>query len=633
MPLHKNPLIERRALIGLPTHLAPEGISAALLIVATIVSLAWANLPASTYNELWRLRLEVGIASSSWGMDLRHLINDGLMTFFFALITLEVRREIEFGELRDWRKAAVPVAAAVAGLAVPALVFLGFTAGTGDARGWGTVVSTDTAFVLGLLALLGRGLPGAVRVFLVTLAVADDIGALVVIAVAYTEELSLGGISVAALGLAAIVACRRWGVWRGAPYTVLAVIVWLATLSSGVHATLAGVAIALLLPVFDAGDERVGEARRRVKAFSQYPSADYARNAEESLQRAVSVNDRARRLLSPSVNLVILPLFALANAGVRVTTDTLADAVASPMTWGIIVALVVGKPVAVIGTVLLLARIRPGLLPSGLRARHVIAIGLLSGIGFTLSLFIAELAFVEEDTLRLAHIGVLLASILAMSVGGATLVLVSRLQGRRSSEESLLQRPVDPDEDHTEGPDDAPFTLVEYGDLSASLDLRRTGVLADLINHFGAHLQYTFRHAAAPGTLGWDAAVAAEAAARQGRFHPFRNELSAVVTPLAPRDIRVAASRAGVNIRLFDQDRAEAPIAQRVQRDVDDARHGEVRRTPALFIAGRLYSGPTDTRSLIDALERSAPHRRTTDGHVTWSTPSLEWIRADDRPF
>jgi Na+/H+ antiporter NhaA len=610
---------------------APEAVAAGLLIVATGAALLWANVPGSTYDELWRTPVGIGFGEAWWGMDLRHLVNDGLMAFFFALITLEVRREFELGELRDWRKAAVPVAAAGAGIVVPAGIFLALTAGTGEASGWGTVVSTDTAFALGLLALLGRGLPAAVRVFLVTLAVADDIGALAVIAVAYTEEISVGALVIAALGLAGIAAFRRWGVWRGAPYLVLSVLVWLATLASGVHATLAGVGIALLLPVFEAREDRVGEARRLVTAFTQSPSASYARYAEEGLQRAISMNERTHRLLSPYVNFAALPLFALANAGVRVDDTILTEATRSPLAWGIVVALVVGKPAAVIGTVLIVTRIRPGLLPAGISLRHIVALGLLSGVGFTLSLFIAELAFTQSETLRLARIAILAASLIAMLLGGAALLLLGRIQRRGPSNETLLPRPVDPASDHTNGPDDAPFSLVEYGDLSADLDLGRTGVLTEVMDRFGDDLQYTFRHAASAETsMGRDAALAAEAAASQGRFAPFRSALSSTSTPVTAESIRDAASRAGVNIRLFDRERSEAPAHERVRRDVDEALRADFRRAPVIFIGGRLYGGATDARSLIEALDRSAPHRRTADGRVTWSSASLEWNPVDE---
>jgi protein-disulfide isomerase len=193
----------------------------------------------------------------------------------------------------------------------------------------------------------------------------------------------------------------------------------------------------------------------------------------------------------------------------------------------------------------------------------------------------------------------------------------------------MLPRPVDPDVDHTVGPDDAPVSVVEYGDLGADFDTARTGALGELAAHVGADLQYTFRHAASPGTMGWDAALAAEAAARQGRFEPFRAALSNAATPIGERDIRLAAARAGVNIRVFDRDRATEEVAARVRRDSEDAGRVGVRRTPTLFIGGRLHDGPTDARSLIEAVERSAPRHLTADGRVAWSAASLEWTRSD----
>lgn len=595
----------RRALHAVSLLRPPSGevAAATVLLSATLIALVWANLPGSTYHDVWATPLYFEFGSLSFGMDLHHWINDALMALFFAFLTLEVRREIEMGELRDRRRAAVPVLAAAVGLALPAALFLAVTADTDAAAGWGVVVSTDTAFVLGVLALVGRRMPAQLRVFLVTLAVADDIGALAIIALFYTDELKLVPILVALAGLAIIALLRRLEVWRGAIYLMAAVLVWVALYESGVHATLAGVVIALLLPIFPTSPEHVTRARRLMSAFAQSPSPTFARLAEDGLQRAVSVNERAHRQLLPYVNFLILPLFALANAGVHITPDILKDAFTSELTWGIILGLTVGKTVGITATAAIAQRVRPGALPPGLRISHIGATAVLSGIGFTLSLFVADLAFDDETTLGRAQIGILSASLLAAVIGSILFRILDRRERSTTSAGTELRPPITPERDHTRGPADTPLNVVLYGSFTCGFCAASAEVMDELRAHFGQQMSYTFRHLPAGLPFAREFALASEVAAQQGRFWQFYDAVFASQPITNKTQLYEAASRAGMNLRLLRNDLSSESVAHRVEEDETAASDMGLNSTPALFIQGELYEGAKDADTLVQILE------------------------------
>lgn len=581
---------------------AGEAAGAIALLVATGVALIWANLAGAAYDEFWHTPLRLAVGEAVLELDLRHLINDGLMAFFFALLALEVRREIELGELRNRRRAVVPVVAAIMGLAVPALVFVAFTAGTEEAAGWGVVVSTDTAFVLGLLALVGRFMPPQLRVFLVTLSVADDVGALAIIALVYTDEIRWMPLAVAVVGLAVVAGLRYLGVWRPMGYVVASLVIWAAVYSSGVHATLAGVAIALLLPIFPTRVVDVRDASRRMRRFEQWPSPEYARDVEERLQRAVSINERAHGALSPYVTFLVLPAFALANAGVHITPQTLVTAFGSSVTWGIIVALLLGKAVGIAGTALIAVAIRRDALGPGLLVRHIAAVSVVSGIGFTLSLFIAELAFSDPVMLSNARIGILGATVLAATAGSIAFALLGRAERRRASGGTRLSRPVDPQRDHLRGPAEAPITVVEYGSFASETCVVTSAVIAELRERFGADLRFVYRHLPIEGEAARHAALAAEAAARQGRFWAFHDAL--FDDPDGDDRVRRAAVAAGMNLRLFERDVRDRAGSERLDEDEADAAAMRLSRAPSIFLQGVLHDGPTDTETLIAAVQR-----------------------------
>jgi Na+/H+ antiporter NhaA len=582
----------------------PEAVRGALvLLVGTLAALVWANVPDAGYETFWHLPFGFLLGDVQVQLDLRHWANEALMAFFFALLTLEVRRELEMGELREWRRAIVPFVAAVVGLVVPALVYVGFTWGTDVVGGWGVVVSTDTAFALGMLALVGRAMPPQLRVFLVTLAVADDVGALGVIAFAYTDDFDPLPLLLAAGGLGAIALMRRLRVWRGLVYLLPSVAVWAGFLLSGAHATLAGVAIALLLPIFPTHHDDVRRAQSQVRAFQMSPSADHARTAEDSLARAVSMNERAHRALSPYVTWVILPVFALANAGVRITRESLADAFTSRLTWGIVAGLVLGKAVAISLSTWAMARVRPGALGPGLRMSHVAGVSILAGMGFTISLFVADLAFVDPGDVSRARIGVIAASALAAVLGAVAFGTLSRRERRLAPDLRRAVRPLDPARDPVLGdPDRAVLTVVSYGNYATPYSPYANEMLGEMRRRFGSQVVFTFRHLVLGQPFGREAALAHEAAGRQGRFWEMHDELLREAPIENERQIRRAAARAGLNLRRFEQDRRDVVGAARVDEDLADASTMQLRQTPAYFIDDVLYDGPIDADSVIAAV-------------------------------
>lgn len=582
----------------------PVALRGALLLVAsTAAALVWANLPGAGYVAFWHAPLSVGLGDAVLSLDLRHWVNEALMAFFFALVTLEVRREFELGELRDWRRAVVPIVAAVAGLIVPAVVYLVLTWGTDAASGWGVVVSTDTAFVLGVLALVGRSIPAQVRVFLVTLAVADDVGALAVIAFAYTDDFDPAPLLIAALGLGIIVVMRVAGVSRGALYLLPAVVVWAGFLASGVHATLAGVAVALLLPVFPARHSAVRAVRDRVRTFQIAPSAATARAASSMLSSAISVNERAHRALEPAVTWVVLPLFALANAGVVITGESLVDAVGSRLTWAVIIGLIVGKFVGVAGAVWLIRLIRPGAVDPAIRGVHLVGVSILAGMGFTIALFVADLAFVDPVDLGRAQIGILSATVIGAVGGGGILLVAARRDRVIAAARRRLLTPVDPARDPLLGDAErAAVTVVEYGDVATPYLPGSPEMLHEMRGRFGSGVAYTFRHAALTGPLDRSAARAVEAAAQQGRFWEMRDAMIEQAPIVDGEQIRRAAAQAGLNLRRFERDWGAGVGAERVDADVADAIALGIVETPVFFIDGIRHDGAIDADSVNAAV-------------------------------
>lgn len=366
--------------------MGPSRTGALLLVAGTVLAIVWANVSHETYEAFWDTRMTIGVADLNLDFTLHALVNDALMAVFFFTVGLEVRREFSIGELTTWNRAVVPVVAAVCGLLVPSLLYVLIARGSGWESAWGVVISTDTAFLVGGLALVGPRASGRLRVFLLALAVVDDIGALSIIALVYTENFNPQPLLIAAAGLVGIWFTRYVPTGRGPIYASLSIIVWFAFLASGVHPTLAGVAIALLVPVYRPSRREVEHALALARTFRQSPTTQYARAAANSLRESISINERLQSAYAPYVSFVILPVFALANAGVQISTEVLAAAAGSPVTWGIVTALVVGKFVGVLGSTTLVRVLRLGELGPGLTSSRLAGGAALCGVGFTLSL-------------------------------------------------------------------------------------------------------------------------------------------------------------------------------------------------------------------------------------------------------
>ncbi len=602
------PLLPARLNRGSKATKTTDNTAAALLLAFTVFAILWANSPwAQSYSDFLDTPLGLAVGAHHFEMTVKHLVNDGLMTFFFFIVGLEVTREFTIGELTDRSRAAVPVVAAAAGLVIPAAVFLLFNPSGEDAHAWGVVISTDTAFLVGALAIVKPKFPARVRIFLLTLAVVDDVGALGAIALFYSDSIQVGPLIVSVTLLVALALVRFLppGV-RGPAYAVSGVALWIALYLAGIHPTLAGVAVALLIPVFTPERGPVERAVHQIRAFRQSPNSQYARAASRSLRESISINERLQTSVGPTVAFVVLPLFALVNAGVRLDEQSLSTALRSPLTWGIVAGLVIGKFVGITAATWFMRRTRLGELAPGLTLRRVAGGAALSGIGFTISLFIVDIAIPEPARQDQARIGVLAASLIAFGLGWTIFRVTDWLSPPEPVGLKLL-RPVDPERDHIRGSNDAPLTLVEYGDFECPFCSRATGGIDEVRAHFGDELRYVWRHfpleRAHPRAF--DAARASEAAALQGRFWEMARELFEHQDDLEWSDMYRYAVTAGCDIEQFDQDVRvhSSKVLHRVNDDAEDAEEMDLNATPTLFVNGKRHIGPWDAASLIRALE------------------------------
>jgi Na+/H+ antiporter NhaA len=584
-----------------------ENCAAGLLLACTLIAILWANSPwAQTYWTLLDTHVGFTFGEHTVELTVKHLVNDGLMTFFFFIVGLEVTSEFAIGQLTDRARAAVPVVAAIAGLTVPAIIFLLFNPSGEDAQAWGVVISTDTAFLIGALAIINPKYPARLRIFLLTLAVVDDIGALCVIALFYSDHISVMPLVVSAVLVAALALVRLLPAARGPAYAVLGVALWIALSAAGIHPTLAGVAVALLIPVFTPDRRQVEETVEMIRAFRQSPNSQYARAATRGLRESISINERLQTDVGPYVSFVVLPLFALANAGVRLDMASVTAALGSALTWGIVTGLVIGKFIGITSATWVMQRTGFGQLAPGLTLRRVAGGAALSGIGFTIALFIVDIAISEPARQDQARVGVLLASVIAFAVGWATFRVTDRLSPPEPVGLKLI-RPVDPSRDHIRGNPDAPLTLVEYGDYECPFCSRATGAIDEVRAHFGDELRYVWRHLPLERVhpRAFDAARAAEAAGLQGKYFEMGIQLFAHQDDLEWSDIYRYANAIGLDLEKFDHDVRVDPskVVHRVQDDAQDAELMDLNSTPTFFVNGKRHKGPWDSASLIRALE------------------------------
>ncbi|HTE60555.1 MAG TPA: Na+/H+ antiporter NhaA [Solirubrobacteraceae bacterium] len=597
--------------------------SAAVLLAATIAALAWVNVDASSYDAVWNATLSIDLAGAGVELHLREWVNSGLMAFFFFVVGLEARREFDLGELRERRRFALPMVAAVSGMAVAVLIYLAFNAGRSSAHGWGIAMSTDTAFALGLLALVGPRFPQRLRAFLLTVAVVDDILALLVIATVYTEHVTVSALLVAAGLFAAVLVVRAAGVRTGIAYVVLGTAIWVALLESGVEPVVVGLAMGLLTYAYTAARPDLERAAERFREFREQPTPELAQSARAGVRAAISPNDRLQQLFHPWTSYLVVPLFALANAGIAIDGAFLERAVSSPITLGILVGYVVGKPVGILGGAWLVTRLSGGRVRPPVGWGAVAGGGTIAGVGFTVALLVATLAF-DGPQLEEAKAGILGAALGASAVTWllfrAMVLLPMRLKHLvlLGTAEPLvdLYVDVDPERDHVRGPLDAPVTLLEYGDFECPYCGQAEPVVRELQRDFG-DVGYVWRHLPLSDVhpRAELAAEAAEAAAAQGAFWPMHDLLLEHQDALAGPDLVGYAERLGLDVDRFRAHLRKHAGAGRVAEDVDSADLSGVSGTPTFFINGRRHYGAYDIDTLSAAV-RTAGARATLRGRT-----------------
>lgn len=395
-----------------------EAAGGIVLLMATLAAIIWANSTvAGSYERLWTTEFSLRVGPFGFTEDLRHVVNDGLMTVFFFVVGLEIKRELVAGELNDTRRALLPAICALGGMVVPALIYLALNAGGDASSGWGIPMATDIAFAVGVLALVGPRCPPTMKVLLLSIAIVDDIGAIIVIAFFYTNQIHPEWLLAASAFAIVIALLRTARVWWTPVYVVLGVAMWYSVFESGVHATLAGVTLGLLTPALPVDPSGIRDALQEASSLAEEPSPAKVRATTLQAKELVAVAERLEHLLHPWSSFVIVPVFALANAGVLISVDAMREAATSTVVLGVVVGLVVGKLVGISGFAWLAVRFGLGALPEGVGWRHVVAVSAVAGIGFTVALFIAELAFGEHGIVDEAKVGVLLGSFAAALLG------------------------------------------------------------------------------------------------------------------------------------------------------------------------------------------------------------------------
>jgi Na+/H+ antiporter NhaA len=597
--------------------LSTETGGALVMLAGTVVALAWANVAPHSYESVWSTQLGIHLGSAGISTDLHHWVNEGLMTLFFLVIGLEAKRELDLGELRERSRIAIPVLAAGGGIVVPVAIFLAFNAGGPGAHGWGAAMSTDTAFALGALALLAPRSATRIRVFLLTLAVIDDLSALLVIATVYTTHISMLALAIAVALFVVLIGLRYLPVARGAVSAVVGVGVWVAMFESGVDPVISGLAVGLVTSAYPPGRGQLERATALTRSFREQPTPELARSAQQGLLSAISANERMQYALHPWVAYAVLPLFALSNAGIHLTGSLLEAAIGSPITLGIVLAYLIGKPVGIFAGAWLASRPtlhgpRPLLTPPVLAAA-----GACAGVGFTVSLLISSLAF-QGQRLDEAKLGALSTLVLAPLLTWVAVRLIRRVPasrraaqlGRTAIDIPDLAEDVDPERDHIRGPDDAPVTLLEYGDFECPYCGQAEQAIRELLVSAGTDVRYVWRQLPLNDVhpRAQLAAEAAEAAAAQGRFWEMHDALLAHQQELKLSDLTRHAEELGLDVERFTEDLHSHRYAGRVLDDVASADESGVSGTPTFFVNGRRHYGVYDLRALTEAV-RAAKRR------------------------
>jgi Na+/H+ antiporter NhaA len=603
-------------------YLRTESGSSGVLVAAILAALLWANLAGASYDAVWATDLSLRIGDAGIGMDLRGWVSSGLMTLFFLVVGLEARREFDLGTLRDRKQFAIPFAAGLVGMAVPVLIFLLVNLGGEGLHGWGVAMSTDTALALGLLTLVGRNLPERVRGFLLTVFIVDDLVALLVIALVYSTNIQPVPLIVSIVAFALFPIMIRSRKRIPTVFFVLAgVVCWAALFFSGVDPVVSGLAIGLVAPAYTPARDSLEQAAGVFRQFREQPTAQMARAAGMTLVGATSPNERLQTLYHPWTSYLIVPLFALANAGIRIDGPFLATAFRAPITLGILIGYVVGKPVAVIGTSWLVTKLSRGTLSPPVGWAAVAGSGTIAGVGFTVAVLVASLAFQGEE-LAQAKVGILAAAIVSSIITWIVFRMTAVLSPERRTRALIgesellvdLTVPVDPDRDHIRGPENASVTVVEYGDFQCPYCGKAEPSVRELMTD--ADVRFVWRHLPLQEVhpQAQLAAEAAEAAAEQGAFWPMHDLLLTHQDQLKPADLSAYAEELGLDVLRFRSDVVDRLHRARVSADVDSADRSGVSGTPTFFINGQRHYGRYDIASLqaavITARDQAAARRR-----------------------
>ncbi len=588
--------------------LSAETGGAVVLLAAVAAALIWSNTPwFDSYESFWTTKLAITVGSGGISMDLRHWVNEGLMTFFFLVVGLEAKRELDTGELRERERLALPVFAAFGGLLLPALIYTAINAGGDGAHAWGAAMSTDTALALGVLGLLApRGT--RLRLRLLTVAVVDDLVALLIIATVYTDHVDFLALGLAAVFFALLLALRFVrGTWRNVTAVFLGVALWVALFESGIDPVVAGLAIGLVTAAYPPERDDLERVTEQARSFREQPTPELARSAQRSVASAISANERLQYALHPWTSYAIVPIFALANAGIHIGGGLLGDAAGSPITLGILFGYVLGKPIGILGSVWLASRRRLLGLRRGLSWPVTAGGGAVAGMGFTVSVLIASIAL-DGRQLEEAKIGVLATVIVAPSVAWLVFRVMRRLPDEvragqiAGTYDDLLDlaEDVDPGRDHIRGPEDAPVTLVEYGDYECPYCGRAEPVIRELLDDFGDDLRYVWRHLPLNDVHvnAQNAAEASEAAAAQGAFWEMHDKLIHNQHQLGAPDPERHAEELGLDVERFRDEMRRRVYAPRVADDVSSADSSDVAGTPGFFINGRRHRGAYDVETL-----------------------------------
>ncbi len=598
----------------LRAFLAAETASAACLGLAAVAAVLWATVDAGGYEHVWTTTASIRVGSHTLALSLREWVNAGLMTFFFFVVGLEARREMDVGELRERRRLILPVCAGLAGMAIPVAIFL---AVTGGSSAWGTAMSTDTAIALGVLAVLGRRVPDRLRAFVVTVLVVDDLASLLVIVFAYSSDVGAGPLLLALALFAAVLVLLRAQVSSGFVYFAFGVAIWLALHAGGVEPVVVGIAFGLLTYAGPKGSGDLQRASDLFRLFREQPTPELARKARRGVAAAVSPNDRLQALYLPWTSYAIVPLFALANAGVPLHGDALRSAATSAIGLGIFVGYVVGKPLGIGLTTWLVGRVAPRLRPP-VGWLSVSAGGAASAAPFTVSLLIAALAL-EGGDLQDAKLGVLAAAVCGPALAAlvarsaALLPLDRKLRAVLGRSESMVDIavPVDLERDHVRGPEDASVTLLEYGDFECPYCGRAEEALESVLGS-DLDIRYVWRHLPLTDVHphAQQAAEASEAAALQGRFWELHDLLLDHQGALEPTDLVEYAEALGLDVDRFLDDLRRHAGGRRIADDVDSAELSGVAGTPTFFVNGRRHWGAYDAAGLTRAVREARARAR-----------------------